>query len=245
VFGERFWIEASGRGSDESWQRWSMFTLATEGSDEIPADLSLVIVPSVPKIQESEPLETAQLTRDEMANMVWGVETRIALPSGDSVSGRTAALETQRYFRRLVEEAGPVVPVEPLDNEAAIRYQLMTRVPENWIPFIPVHIENDTREIQLRRAAMLRVIDGDPAAPVRIEPRTNLMRHGLDRPVPQGYDLHEEEVPRAGVLVSQSFQRTRWYNGKTFVWFGARKETGRGERSSGLAFDRIPTKRRS
>jgi hypothetical protein len=244
VFGERFWIEASGRGSDESWQRWSMFTLATEGSDEIPADLSLVIVPSVPKIQESEPLETVQLTRDEMANMVWGVETRIALPSGDSVSGRTAALETQRYFRRLVEEAGPVVPVEPIDNEAAIRYQLMTRVPENWIPFIPVHIENDTREIQLRRAAMLRVIDGDPDAPVRIEPRTNLLRHGLDRPVPQGYDLHEEEVPRAGVLVSQSFQRTRWYNGKTFVWFGVRKETGRGERSSGLAFDRIPTKRR-
>ena len=31
VFGERTWVEAAGRGSDEDWQRWSMFTLATKG----------------------------------------------------------------------------------------------------------------------------------------------------------------------------------------------------------------------
>ena len=51
--------------------------------------------------------------------------------------------------------------------------ELMSEVPENWIPFIPVHIENDIREIQLRRAALLRVIEGDPApSPERVEPRT-------------------------------------------------------------------------
>ena len=27
VFGERFWIEAAGRGIDKNWQRWSMFTI--------------------------------------------------------------------------------------------------------------------------------------------------------------------------------------------------------------------------
>ena len=31
-------------------------------------------------------------------------------------------------------------------------------------------------------------------------------------------------------------------DGQTFVWFGARKQTGRGEKSSGLAFDQIPPK---
>ena len=121
----------------------------------------------------------------------------------------------------------------------------MTAVPENWIPFIPVHIENDVREIQLRRAALLRTIEGDTDPPKRVEPRTQLLRQGLDLSVPVGYDLHEEEVPRAGVRVTQSFQRTRWYGGQVFIWLGARKETGRGERSSGLAFDQIvPIRRR-
>jgi hypothetical protein len=48
----------------------------------------------------------------------------------------------------------------------------------------------------------------------------------------------QQEVPRSGVQVTQSFQRTRWYGGEVFVWLGARKHTGRGERSSGLGFDR-------
>jgi hypothetical protein len=241
VFGERTWVEAAGRGSDEGWQRWSMFTLATKGHDDVPADLSLFVVPSVPKIQESEPVEAVQVVRDEMANMVWGIETRVMLPSGESKAGRSAALDSRRYFQRLVEEGPPGPPPPPLiENDAAIRYRLMSDVPENWIPFIPVHIENDIREIQLRRAALLRVIEGDPApSSERVEPRTNLLRQGLDETPQVGYDLHEEEVPRAGIRVTQSFQRTRWYDGRTFVWFGARKETGRGEQSSGLAFDRI------
>ena len=56
--------------------------------------------------------------------------------------------------------------------------------------------------------------------------------------------LHEEEVPRAGIRVTQSFQRSRWYGGEVFLWLGMRKETGRGEGSSRLAFDRIPRKRK-
>ncbi|MGJ5141553.1 hypothetical protein ACQR1V_26475 [Bradyrhizobium oligotrophicum] len=247
VFGERIWVEAAGKGADEDWQRWSMFTLATKGSDDIPADLSLFVVPSVPKIQEGEPLESVELFRDEMANMVWGVESRVMLASGDSKSGRSAALDTRRYFRRLVEESLPPAPLPapPIENDAAIRYRLMSEMPENWIPFIPVHIDNDGREIQLRRAALLRVIDRDPDPPVRVEPRTDLLRHGLDLPQQQGYNLHEEEVPRAGIRVTQSFQRTRWYNGRTFVWLGIRKETDRGERSSKLAFDTILPKRKA
>lgn len=245
TFGERIWIEAAGRGSDQDWQRWSMYTLATRGSDDIPADLSLVVVPSVAKIQEGEPIEAVQLVRDEMANMVWGIETRVPLASGESKSGRSAALDTARYHARLVAANPAPAAAPPLQNDAAIRYRLMTRVPENWIPFIPVHIDGDTREVQLRRAAMTRLIDDDPLPPVPIEPRTNLLRAGLDATGgPFGYDLHEEEVPRSGVRVTQSFQRARWYDGRVFTWLGVRKETGRGESSSGLRFDQIPPKRR-
>ena len=244
VFGERIWVEAAGRGADDDWQRWAMYTLSTRGTDAIPADLSLVILPAVPKIQESDAVERVELIRDEMANMVWGIETRLPLAHGGVITGAVAARDTLRYHHRLVEAAGPVAPSLPLlKNEAAIRYQAMTQVPEHWIPFIPVHIVGDTRETQLRRAAMPRIIEGDPStAAVRIEPRTGLMRHGLDQPVPERYDLHEEEVPRAGVRVTRSFQRSRWYGGQTFIWYGARKQVGRGEGSSRLAFDQIPGK---
>jgi hypothetical protein len=57
--------------------------------------------------------------------------------------------------------------------------------------------------------------------------------------VKQPYFLHEEEVPRAGIIVDQSFRRTRWTKGEAYVWLGVQKQTGRGERSSGLAFDKI------
>jgi hypothetical protein len=39
--------------------------------------------------------------------------------------------------------------------------------------------------------------------------------------------------------VSIGFQRTRWRDGRVSVWLAARRETGRGEDSSGLAFDQI------
>ncbi|MEO1239409.1 MAG: hypothetical protein AAFW64_07075, partial [Pseudomonadota bacterium] len=245
TFGEDTWIEPMGAGSDEDWQRWAMYGLATKGTEDVPADQSLVVMPSVSKIQEGPELEAIQLTRDEMANMVWGIETKVPMADGTARRGTIAARETRRFMKRLIEETIPEEPPEPpLENEANIRYRAMTRVRENWIPFIPVHIDGSNREIQLRRAAMLRVVEDDPNPAVPVRPRTELLRHNLDQPVPEGYDVFEEEVPRAGTRVTQSFQRSRWYGGEVFLWLGRRKETGRGERSSGLAFDRIPRKRR-
>ena len=75
--------------------------------------------------------------------------------------------------------------------------------------------------------------------PARIRPRTVLLRDGLESTPRFSYFLHEEEVPRAGAIVSRSYQRARWRDGRVIVWLGARKQTGRGEGSSGLAFDRL------
>jgi hypothetical protein len=44
-------------------------------------------------------------------------------------------------------------------------------------------------------------------------------------------------------VVTLSYQRTRKMDGAAVTWLGARKETGRGEGSSGLRFDGlVPTK---
>lgn len=244
VFGERIWIEGAGRGDDDDWQRWAMFLISIKGKGHEPADSSLFIPPTAQKVIEGRPLEEVMLARDEMANMVWGVEKVIPLPSGEPKQGREAAYETRTFFEKDLERqlGSRPQPLPPAPG-AKIRYKLMSSVPENWIPMIPVHVAGDNRETQLQRAAMLRIIECDPnlnpPPPVPVRPRTTLLRHGLDQEEASGYLLHEEEVPRAGARVTQSFQRTRWRDGRVLVWLGVRKQTGRGEGSSGLAFDRI------
>jgi len=239
VFGERTWIEAAGRGPDDDWQRWAMFLLNTQGKGNEPADTSLVLLPTVPKVQEGRPLEEVMLVRDEVANMVWGVEKTIPLPTGEGKPGGEAARETSAFFQQELERRFPNGTPAPPKPAAKLRYQVMTAVPEHWIPFIPVHVPGSNREIQLQRAAMPRLLKGDPDDPKKVRPRTSLLRQGLDQPNATALFLHEEEVPRTGVRVTQSFQRTRWRDGNVWVWLGVRKQTGRGEGSSGLAFDRL------
>lgn len=240
VFGERIWVEAAGRGSDEDWQRWSMFHSNIRGSNDIPADLSILLLPTIPKSHESKPLEEVFVLRDEVANMVWAVETRIPLADGTSKSGKEAGVELREKHRQLITDpTGIPEPIVP--NDANIRYQVVNSVPENWIPFIPVHKDNDNREIQLQRAAMPRILEEMPdgTIPKKIEPRTSILREGLDKENGKEYYVHEEEITSAGIRCLKTFQRTRWKNGKVFTWLGFRKHTGRGEGRSGLAFDQI------
>jgi hypothetical protein len=237
VFGERFWIDPAGKGLDDQWENWRMFSLNIKGDASVAADLALLLPSSTPKIQEGPALEEIALMRDEMANMVWAIEKKVPLPHGRSKPGFEAATETRRLFERLAGLAFDPAS-EPKWN-ANIRYLVMNSVPENWIPFVPVHDAGSNREVRLQRAAMLRFLKGE-ATPARIPPRSNLLREGLEaKPKKLPYFVHEEEVPRAGISVTQAFQRTRWYGGKVFTWLGIRKTTGRGEGSSGLAFDRI------
>jgi len=237
VFGEKFWLEASGRGQDQDWDRWNMYSIDIEGQAQVPADTSILLLPTVPKIQEGRPFETVTFIRDEMANMVWGIETTIPLPHGESVTGSGAAAQYRDYLQRLVNASLPAQPAE--DEEAPlaqIRYEIMNQIPENWIPFIPVHLDDENREIQLQRAAMPRFLENSDSAE-KVRPRTVLLQEGLADKKP--YFIFEEEIPRSGINVSQAYQRTRWKNGQVITWFGVRKTTGRGQGSSGLAFDRI------
>ena len=236
VFGENTWIEAAGKGSDEDWNRWNMYTHNIKGSEDVPADLSLVVLPAAKKVLEGKPFEEIYMLRDEIANMVWGVESRVPLATGKSKSGREAASELKNKLQHLKGEAKEH---ESSENDAKIRYQIVNSVPEQWIPFLPVHLDNQMREIQLQRAAMPRILENDTEIPKKIEPRTSLLRHGLDQGGGEHYYIHEQEVPRAGIKVSKSFQRTRWYYGKVYNWIGIRKQVGRGGGSSGLAFDQI------
>ena len=118
----------------------------------------------------------------------------------------------------------PVAVPPPLPEGVEARYELGSDVPWNWRPFAPVHVEGSVRSIRLRRSRL-----PPPDRPIR--------GRVLDVPFP--YDLYEEEVPRGGAQVSLGFQRTRWSGGAVHLWLGRRATTGRGEGSSGLAFDQV------
>ncbi len=164
VFGERFWIEAAGKGTDKDWGRWSMFTINVRNApDGTPADTTLLLLPTIAKAQTSPPVEEVYLVRDEVANMAWGVEKTVALPTGISRMGSEVATQTVSYLENLL--SGGVPPLNPPPLVAAVRYQVMNTVPENWIPFIPVHVPNNNRDVQLQRAAMPRVIPGAGTPP--------------------------------------------------------------------------------
>lgn len=241
VFGENTWIAATGRGQDDNPHRWTMYSMDVVGDDLRPADLTAIIVPSVPKIQEGMPIEEVQLARDEVANMAWGIEKRVPLPSGESVPGREAARDTLNYLKRIIALLDADVEEDKLPR-ADFRYKIMSSVPENWIPFISTHEEGSDRETRLQRGSMPRILEGDPEKRIeKVKPRTNLLRQGLNQTPKQSYFIEEEEVLRAGINISQSFQRTRWYRGQVYTWLGVRKRTGRGEAWSQLKFDYLQT----
>ena len=212
TFGRHTFIRPAGRGPATAWQRWAMF-YHTEKDLGRSSSSRFYLVPGVGKVLESGPLERVNFVRDEMANMVWSVESIVPSQIGKGISGNETA--------KLNELKKPPANDDP---NVKIGYVLGTRVPSNWIPFIAVHVEGSVSEVHLQRA---RMIGGEP-------PRGRVLREPKSP-----YFVEEEEVPRAGIYVERSWQRTRWLRGRTFVWIGRKKTAGRGEGWSQLVFDQL------
>ena len=241
IFGQHTRVVAAGSGDNSDWKRWTMFNLYRKDFTHGVADTRLFVPPAVVRTMESEPIESVCLMRDEMSNLVWGIEKTISDGLGGPMDGKQAA---RRLYEYLVSKT-PETEEESLtlENAAEIKYSLGTSVPEHWIPFIPVRKDAVmSRQIQLRRAAMPRIIKG--RTPERVRPRSELIRTGYNPDTQEWspYFLHEEEVPRSGVIVNRSWQRTRWMNGKNYTWLGRRVKNGRGEANSGLEYDQVKTK---
>jgi hypothetical protein len=87
-------------------------------------------------------------------------------------------------------------PAEAPANDASVRYQLMQGAGENWIPFIPVHLPDDNREIQLQRASMPRLRRAAALLPVRGGGQPG--RRGRDAVVAADQVAQGPHVPPAG-----------------------------------------------
>ncbi len=216
VFGERTLVRAAGRGPDALWQRWSMYDLsqAVPGRD---THTVLLVPPTTPTAMRAPPIESVVLLRDEMANMAWAVEKVVPSAAGPGIDGYAYADAI----------AGPLAPEPEPAPGAEVRYRLGADVTWNWHPFIPVHVPGSNRSVRLQRARLPH--EESPAASRPIVGRI------IAGPTP--FFLNEEEVPRAGRVVTREFRRARWKDGSVVLWIGRRTLTGRGEGSSGLVFD--------
>ena len=167
---------------------WSMFGLGHPGEQTFVANV-LALPPVVPHLLESEPLEEVALLRDEMANLVWGVERIVQDADGRPVDrNRQAGAVSLRQ----------TVPGDLAD--AAIVYRLMTPVPDNWIPFVAVPAPDGG--VELERRPLLHVRD-DGTTDVT-HPLGVLLNEGGSR-----LRLAEEEVPRDGAVVTRRYQMAR------------------------------------
>jgi len=134
VFGDQTLVRAADRGADRDWQRWSMYRL--NGDDS--SNMGLLLAPALTGKIEAPALEEVRFLRDEMANMVWAVEHRIAAKTGEPLD----------------PAMGYVQPQPPESTRAGARYRLGETVPPNWRPFIPAHVPGSLRSIRLQRARM-------------------------------------------------------------------------------------------
>jgi hypothetical protein len=214
---------------------WGMWTLVRRG--EVQPDVRFLLAPALARSLESRPVDEVVFLRDEIANLVWAIETIIPDALGGGRDGRVAA----KLLREAIRKAYPPPVFEELED-VLFRYALMGAVPENWIPFVAVKRTDENTSTAFLQGAMPRVpqlapaVEGGEAAlgDQVVLPRGNLLARD---PVANPNLIAEEELLREGAVVTRSYQRTRWHDGQTFTWAARRKLAGRGEGSSGLAFD--------
>jgi hypothetical protein len=219
--------------------QWGMWTLSRAGAPG-QTDPRLFLAPGLAATQEAPPIDEVVFLRDEVANLVWAIEATIPDPLGGGRDARSAA----RTLREQIRLAYPApADVANVPAEVLLRYQLMGSVPENWIPLVAVRLAGQVAASAFLQGAMPRVPALEPALDGGGNPvlahQVVLPRGGvLERsPVERPNIVHEEELLRGGAVVTRSYQQARWTDGSTTTWLGRRKANGRGEGSSGLAFD--------
>ena len=142
--------------------QWTMFEMSVNANSPVPRqrlDDILYLCPAADTL-EGPPLEHVLMMRDEMANLVWGIEKRVQGSSGEPLDRKfeSTRLSTTQSLRL---PAGAVAQA----NGAPLHYVLQTPVAANWIPFLPVRkgaVEATNWAIELQRGVVTHAYQVDP-----------------------------------------------------------------------------------
>ncbi len=251
VFGDRTIVRAKDEGNtnERFMNNWAMFALSRKNpylNNDFSSDRRMFYPPALYNGMESAPIEEIQFLRDEMSNMIWGVENIINQGCGIPLDGKhfAAALEEkiEEYIgQKTQNNSSSENKNTNKEKSPEYAYTFQNRVPANWIPFIPVRMEKGTenyeREIRLQRAKMPIFLANKYLA---IQPNTSFLRAGLTKNEKyQPLFINEEEINAVGAKLIKTYQRTRWIGGKTFTWIGYKKQLSGTQANSGLKFDKL------
>lgn len=206
--------------ADDTTSSWRLFHLSQSTGarrEQTPPAPLFLVPPVMASSLDGLPVEEVLLLRDEMANLAWGVERRI-----EGARGR-AFERGESYARRRARTEPPTAAPNGLPS-----YRMHGRVPDYWIPFMPVQQAKSRRSVSLQRGSVR-------------DPETGQFQRPMGRLlVPnEPLVLDEEQVPRSGVRLALRSRLTRDGTGNTRIWTACQRSVGRGEGSSGVRFDRI------
>lgn len=215
----------TGKGKPKE-RAWRLFELT---GDQVSAEHPspwLLIPPTLAGGLDGPVLERVALTRDEGANLAWGIEHLVEGPLGRAVDRAQAFPEPS--------PAAPPSSGEPAAPGDWWRYRLEATAPPWWVPLLPERIDpaappaDLAAQVRLRRARMQAwaLLGAGQVGP---------MSELLDPRRPRW--LAEQQVPKDGVRVERAWQLGRWHDGSVHVWLRYRVSPGRGESSSGVRWD--------
>ncbi len=191
---------------------WRLFNPSSDtpaaGTPSAATAHPLLLPPGAVSPLDVPAIEEILLLRDELANMVWGIERTVSGASGQPFDRTTA------WNVSLPSSPPPAADALP-------HYRLGSYVPDYWIPFLPVRDEITNGHVKLLRGKLPTATTG---ALGRMLSETN-----------SGFLL--EEVPAEGVLLERRYRSARGLDGSPYVWIGRLRSVGQGEGRSGLRFD--------
>ncbi|MFD8075043.1 hypothetical protein ACFV3E_20640 [Streptomyces sp. NPDC059718] len=129
---------------------WRMFHCDSTSptAREAPGATGLVLAPSAVDVIQGGSLEEVLIARDEMANIAYAVELRVAGPMGAVVE------------RREVEYARRARSGDEATVENPLHYRLSTPLSESWLPLIPV--DSDSLALPPTSTPAGRLLGGAP-----------------------------------------------------------------------------------
>lgn len=177
TFGDSITISGKDRaGKKDTEGLWQIFTNCNHSNPKVTQMDGLYYAPQLASTIEGKPIEEVKFLRDEMSNMVWGVEEIVSDGCGSTIDTKLRAAKLSEFVGDLYEQStpksspqtvmftngeSPIVKNE--SDKPAFRYLLQSTVPFNWIPLVPQRLKGDVkyapfmlggREIILRRGKM-------------------------------------------------------------------------------------------
>ena len=236
---------------DGKARNWRWFEMTGDSSAERGLAPWLFLPRAAAGGEEGRAVERVYFTRDEAANLAWGIEELVEGAAAQPVDRRQHWNRVRDRFdvytgidRSRRDEATTAAAISA-QSEAKTpwEYRLVTPVPPHWVPYQPEVTE--------------ALGSGDKAASGAVATgrlvRSRLQEWDLlgdAKPLLAGalgkvmdatarHYVADEELMRGGIVVERLYQTARAPDGSLRLWASRRKTPGSGDRPSGRQTDAI------